>query len=161
MMFASASPTTLRHIELALRLYLATLRRDGYPAPPELLELLRTVADSRRQPAPELAVPSTSGDGEAMPLAVTYEEAGRMLSVSERTVQRLVSAGVLPTVEVGAQGRRISVADIRKHLSGGRPSRRSSETAGNEVSAPRTVPGDLDVVSAWVPGHPRQQEVHA
>lgn len=163
--FVSGSPTTLRHLERALRLYLDQLRRDGYPAPPDLLAFLRTVQASSGQERPKVAAPWHESDGGDMSLTVTYEEAGRMLSCSERTVRRLVASGTLPVVEIGPRTRRLSVADIRKHLSGGTTSgpsdRPSEETVGTGVPAPRGVPEDRGVVSGPVLGHPPQQEIHA
>ena len=44
---------------------------------------------------------------------VTVSEAGRILGVSRRTIQRRISAGELPTVEVGGGGSGLSVAILR------------------------------------------------
>ena len=48
--------------------------------------------------------------------AVTIGEAGRRLSVSYSTVQRLVWAGELDTVRVGSRGVRVLVRSIAAYL---------------------------------------------
>ena len=137
--FVSGSPTTLRHLERALRLYLDQLRRDGYPAPPDLLALLRTVQARGGQERPKVAASLRDVDGGDMSLTVTYEEAGRMLSISERTVRREVAAGRLPTVDFGPRTRRIPVADIHKRLAGESSSRRAGGSLDGPMDGPETV----------------------
>jgi excisionase family DNA binding protein len=77
------------------------------------LEGLRLVA-SQRQAAPQLATDADSRDR----LCVTYKEAARQLSVSERTINRLIARGELPKVVIGDDCHRIAVADLEAYTEG-------------------------------------------
>jgi len=50
------------------------------------------------------------------PLAVTYAEAARRLSISERTVWSMVRAGDLPSVRIGERIVRIPLAGLQQYL---------------------------------------------
>jgi excisionase family DNA binding protein len=73
---------------------------------PLVLESAWALASGRQEP-PEVE----PGAALREPLLVTYAEAGRLLSVSERSVERLVARGELPVVEVGGS-RRIQPGDL-------------------------------------------------
>ncbi len=79
--------------------------RDGIALPPAV-EAAWLVA-TRRQAPPQLA----SADRLSHVLCVTYEQAGQRLSVSKRSVERLIRSGALPSVEIGGTPR-IRVADL-------------------------------------------------
>ena len=73
---------------------------------PITLESAWALASGRQEPT-EVELGSALRE----PLLVTYSEAGRLLSVSERSVERLVASGELPVVEVGGS-RRIRPGDL-------------------------------------------------
>jgi excisionase family DNA binding protein len=80
-------------------------QRNGVSWPVQL-EAAWLLATGRQKP-PELDRPDHSADVVAM----TYAEAARRLSVSGRTVERLVRSGALPTVGIGGCPR-IRVGDL-------------------------------------------------
>jgi excisionase family DNA binding protein len=100
----SSSDETLRYIAKSLN----EMRRRSYGDWSPALESLRLLAnqdDSERQGAPLI------GDVADSRLAVDIDEAARRLSISKRTVQRLVASGECPTVVIGGCVR-IVVADL-------------------------------------------------
>ena len=50
-----------------------------------------------------------------MRLATTFKEAADLLSVSERTIRRLVNQGDLPVVKIG-RAKRIAIKDLEQLL---------------------------------------------
>ncbi len=84
-------------------------RRNGLSFPIELEALLHLLANAGQQ-LPEVAEAADNV------LAMSYEDAGRRLGVSERTVRRLVASGELPRVQIGAGNSRIAVADLDAYV---------------------------------------------
>jgi excisionase family DNA binding protein len=74
------------------------------------LEAAWLLATGRQEP-PELACPAHLPDI----AAVRYADAARRLSVSERTIERLVRSGDLPTVAIGGSPR-IRVTDLTAYV---------------------------------------------
>jgi excisionase family DNA binding protein len=72
-----------------------------------------TASDRHTPPSvhPEAAVP----DAAAVPLLLTYPQAGARLNASERTVQRLVADGVLPTRRIGRRSY-IAPSDLQRYV---------------------------------------------
>jgi excisionase family DNA binding protein len=104
---------------------------------PVEMESAWALASGRQEP-PE--IDPTTGLGE--PLLVTYAHAGKLLSVSKRSVERLVAHGELPVVQVGA-ARRIRTGDLVTFVSSARrqPGEaprpvRSGDRAGRRNPAP-------------------------
>jgi excisionase family DNA binding protein len=95
---------------------LGDLRRrywqDGLYWRPEL-ESLRLLVASGGQGRPTFDVHAEVGDR----VAVTYEDAARRLSVSSRTVRRLIANGELPRVMIGGCAR-VAVADLQAFTEG-------------------------------------------
>ncbi len=87
-------------------------RQDGLHWPPEL-ESLRLLVASSGQARPILDVDADPSEA----LAVTYDAAAKRLSVSPRTVRRLVASGELPRVDIGGRPR-ITTADIDAFVKG-------------------------------------------
>lgn len=83
----------------------------GFHWPPEL-ESVRLLAIGG-QSRPILDANAEIGDR----LAVSYDVAARQLSVSVRTVRRLVASGELPRVDVGGC-QRITTADLEAYVEG-------------------------------------------
>lgn len=105
---------TLRaHVVRALAEHRRWLRSNRLPAPAALDALLDAlagpVAALGGQQRSSLDVGAEGGDGGAVLL--TYEDAGRRLAVSPRTVRRLVAAGRLPAVRLG-RSVRIRAAEL-------------------------------------------------
>ena len=102
-------------------------RRNGLSWPVRL-EAAWLLATGRQEP-PEL----DSGSRPPEVVAVSYAEAARRLAVSERTVQRLVRSGALPTVVIGGCPR-IRVADLVGYIER-RPVRPAACGADSSVAA--------------------------
>lgn len=95
------------HLSRAVAEHLRWCRRNGVTAPPEVAAFLAALEASSGPDRPKLApVPDASE-----PLCVGYEEAATRLSVSPRTVRRMVSDGRLKARRVGRR-RVIAVADL-------------------------------------------------
>jgi excisionase family DNA binding protein len=109
------TPEIVRHLVIALARHIRQLRKDGLPVPEELDELVVSLQRPQRH-RPETTV--RGFDFRAAPrerlsgqLLVTKAEAARRLSVSVRTVERLVTAGRLPMVHV-ERAARLRVSDL-------------------------------------------------
>lgn len=102
----------LGYARRVLTAYLARCRDNGYLPPPELESMALLLASDRPCP-PEL----DGFDGTSNLLCVTYDSAAQALSVSRRTVERLVATGALPTVSIGAS-RRVVVTDLTAFVDG-------------------------------------------
>jgi excisionase family DNA binding protein len=87
-------------------------RLNGLHWPPEL-EACRLLATDC-QGTTNLAADANPGDR----LLVTYQEAARRLSVSTRTVNRLIARGDLPRVMLGDNCPRITVEDLEAFARG-------------------------------------------
>lgn len=91
-------------------------RADGLHADPEVSDFVTTLAGARRGLAGTTLAPgSTSGDHESMTRLLAYPEAAARLAVSERHLKRLVAAGDLPRVRIGAASR-IHTDDLERFL---------------------------------------------
>jgi excisionase family DNA binding protein len=102
----------LRYIGRTLNDLRRRYARNGVYWPIEL-ESLRLLANERQAP-PHLAADADSGDR----LCITYKEAARRVSVSERTINRLIAKGELPRVMIGDNCPRITVADLEAFTKG-------------------------------------------
>jgi len=89
--------------------------REGGYAWPVGLEAALAVASgaSGRQGAPNLASMVDGSEDHCM----TYAAVAERLAVSERTVDRLVASGALPTVDVGGSAR-VRAADLAAYVAG-------------------------------------------
>lgn len=106
---ADEAAERLAYVRGALTEFRRRCREDGYAWPMTLEAALAVASGARdRQGTTELALSTVDGN----PLAMTYGTAAARLSVSERTVQRLVAAGALPAVDVGGCPR-IREADLQ------------------------------------------------
>ena len=72
----------------------------------------------------------------ADPLLLTYGAAGAKLSLSARTIRRLVDAGDLPVVRIGGAVR-IAQADLEAYISGNRKCRTDAQIPINGGSPTR------------------------
>lgn len=97
-MFLAPDERLRQHLVRALAEHLRWCRRSAIAVPPELAELLATLAARDGQQRPK----STVVDSVADPVCVDYETAGRMLGgVSARTLRRMVADGRLVAVRIG------------------------------------------------------------
>jgi excisionase family DNA binding protein len=109
------TPGIIRHLALALPRHVRRLRQDGVPVPVEVDEWAAFLVHSAGI-RPELTVVDDDPGGPqhapvVARLLVTKAEAAERLSVSERTIERLVAAGRLPLVHVERTAR-IRVSDL-------------------------------------------------
>ncbi|MDP8931101.1 MAG: helix-turn-helix domain-containing protein [Actinomycetota bacterium] len=104
-------------VAVALERFAADMRARGVVVAADLVRLSeacrRRATQGQRVPPSAAAVAGSENGGES--LLVTVEEAGRMLSVSSRTVKRMVSDGRLPSVLVGG-ARRVRRADLDEYV---------------------------------------------
>jgi excisionase family DNA binding protein len=121
---AAPTPRIIRHLAFALPLHVRQLRQSGLPVPAEVDEWAAFLSHSVGV-RPELTVvdhdlggPQHASAGPrpqqghlVTRLLVTKAEAAERLSVSERTIERLVAAGRLPVVHV-ERAARIRVCDL-------------------------------------------------
>jgi len=49
----------------------------------------------------------------------TRREAAWMLSISERTLDRMVGRGVIPAIKIGTKSIRFDMDEVKKHVQGG------------------------------------------
>jgi excisionase family DNA binding protein len=91
--------TVAAHLHRAIEAHRRWCRDQAIPVPPELDQLLSLVSGGQglTEPPPVLR----SGDDPGMPLALTFDDAGRLLEVSARTIKRLVDAGKIRSISVG------------------------------------------------------------
>jgi excisionase family DNA binding protein len=123
-------PTELMaHLVIALSRYHRLLRTTGGRVPAEIEDLVLVLTDRARAPHPvPLHDPCRAPSAlSAIPrrLLVTKSEAAEQLSVSLRTLERLISAGRLTLVHVEGAAR-VRVADLEAYVqrleADGRPS---------------------------------------
>jgi len=108
----------LRHLEVALRRHAAELRRDGRPVPSCVVSAVTTVA-SLRHIATRLDPNADAADAGGMAsLLLAKRDAGRLLAVSERTVERLIAAGTLPAVRLSDGATRVRRTDLESYADG-------------------------------------------
>lgn len=113
-MFLLLSDRLRLHLVAALSRHCQVLRRDGIRPPDELTDLLAALAATSGHERPAFAPDGDVSDAADVVL-LGYDEAGRRLGVSPRTVRRLVSSGDLPSVLVG-RSRRVRVSDIADYI---------------------------------------------
>jgi excisionase family DNA binding protein len=121
-----------RHVAVALLAHIRTLRRDRVPVPTALADLVALCARGGQR-RPEIdGTPSVDDRVDVDQLAVDYRGAAERLSVSDRSVRRLVAEGELPAVLVGGV-KRIRVADLEQYVealpAAGTPARPELENA--------------------------------
>lgn len=113
------------HLARALESHRRWCRANGHQLPPALADLALMVSDGQERPnnAPG---DDLLDDGQMSPLLYTYAEVAGRLRVSERTIRRLVLAGELTPVDVGARNRRIHHLDLETYAAGLRGENRST-----------------------------------
>lgn len=101
-----------RHLVRALEDHRCWCRGNGVRFPADLEQLAALVAsDGQERPTP----PGAGGLVDTAPVAIalTYEDAAAVLSVSERTIRRLVEEGRLRAITIGGpRTRRIHRDDL-------------------------------------------------
>ena len=134
---ARPTPRIIRHLALALPRHVRQLRRDGLPVPAEVDEWVAFLTQSVRVRPEQTVVDDDLGGPQPASvvarLLVTKAEAAERLSVSERTIERLVAAGRLPIVHV-ERAARIRVSDLEAfvhRLSEGRAPQQVCAAAAN------------------------------
>ena len=113
-------PELVRHLAVALSLHVRNLRQLGAAVPAEVEDLAGFLTRCvRTRPR---ATPVVDGGGDAAHsrrvaerLLVTKGEAAERLSVSVRTIERLVAAGRLPLVHV-ERAARFRVSDLETYV---------------------------------------------
>lgn len=108
-MLLELDPWTAGHLAAAVRAHRERLRRQHFEYPRELEEIERAATERARtsQAASVIAEAAMSAHDEPMSMLLTKEATARALSVSPRTVDRLIASGALATVPLG-RSRRIS-----------------------------------------------------
>lgn len=112
-------PELVRHLAFAMSSHVRTLRQTGAAVPAEVEELAGLLTRCvRTRPR---TTPVDGGSDAAHPrrvadrLLVTKAEAAERLSVSVRTIERLVAAGRLPLVHVESAAR-FRVSDLEAYV---------------------------------------------
>jgi len=91
------------HLARALEQHRRWARDNGETVPAELGVLLRIVSGGQERTT---SLPgSDAADDAGVPIAHDYDEAGRLLKCSARTIRRLVDAGQLRSITVGSAPR--------------------------------------------------------
>lgn len=106
------------HLALAITEHLRWCRRNGHRPPDPLVDLLGVLAPPARTGPDRSKLVDADRVVEAE--LMTYGGVSRMLKVSERTVRRMASTGAIPSVKVGARGRRFPRWAVEA-LAAGRP----------------------------------------
>lgn len=100
MILLAIDDATARHVLAALSAHQDALRRNGMTASSSIRDLVSVLAN-RGQARTSLDLRASGVDDRDMaPLTLSYRDAGVLLGKSDRTVRRLVDAGLLPAVEV-------------------------------------------------------------
>ncbi|HEV2069473.1 MAG TPA: helix-turn-helix domain-containing protein [Acidimicrobiales bacterium] len=92
--------TSRRHLARALEERRHWCRANGAPFPAGLAQL-ELLAASNGQERPKQTGADLVAEAAPVAIAFTYEEAGAVLSVSARTIRRLVEEGRLRAITVG------------------------------------------------------------
>jgi excisionase family DNA binding protein len=115
------APELIRHLAFALSGHVRRLHHEGLMVPREVEELTAYLAYIARvrQDATGIAELRASGQHSRMPdrLLITKGEVAERLSVSVRTIERLVATGRLPQVYV-EHSARFRVADLEAYVNG-------------------------------------------
>ena len=109
------SAPLLPHLVRALAEHSRWLHRQGIAAPPELTELLDVLTALSGHTRPKRDGSVAPADDAPVRL-IGEAEVARCLSVSARTVRRLVATGDLPSVLIG-RARRVHVDDVDAYIS--------------------------------------------
>jgi excisionase family DNA binding protein len=110
----------LAHLAVALSIHERRMRGRGVPVPPlvgELAAFLRDCARIRQDPPSMDKASQGAHDHETAKLLLTKGDAAMSLSVSVRTVERLIAGGRLPVVHVEGSCR-IRAVDIASYVAG-------------------------------------------
>lgn len=110
-------PAVRAHLLAAVRRHVRQCVADGTPVPAGLTALARHLAASGGQARPGFVsgVDGAEDSGVDTLLTIPYAEAARRLSVSERSVRRLVADGELTAVPVGGR-RLIRTVDLTDYV---------------------------------------------
>jgi excisionase family DNA binding protein len=104
------------HLSLALTEHLRWCRRNGHRPPEPPVGLLAALAPLARTGPDRSKL--VDADRVVEPELMTYSGACAMLRCSERTLRRMVAQGRIPSVGVGARGRRFPRAAIEELAAG-------------------------------------------
>lgn len=110
--------TCWAHLSTALVFHRRWCRGNAIPVPDDVVRLAEHAKCVTDRQAPTEVRPEVVTAHDVFmttALAATYADAARRLGVSKRTVERLVAAGSLPSVDVGGV-RRIRVADLEGYV---------------------------------------------
>ena len=123
-------PLVARHLAAALQAHARRCRRDALPVPAPLLALLAGLVASDGHTRPRFDPIGVDGDHDGVtPLMLSYRDAADALSVSERSVRRLVATERLPAVDVGGS-RRIRTSDLVSFVAHLHPANAREVSAG-------------------------------
>lgn len=101
------------HLAVALAAHRVRLGRDGIPEPDGLDAFYELAAAlSRGQDRSILDVGRRSAHPDVDRKALSHKETATMLGCSVSTVRRMIRAGTLPTVRVGARGVRVPATAV-------------------------------------------------
>lgn len=114
LLVGSLEPRLASHLIHALTDHQRWCRTNGIPWPPALNGLIEGLANGGQR-RPTDAPVADGRDDESMLLTLDYQTAARRLSVSGRTVRRLVADGRLRAVTVGGSPR-IRAADLAAYV---------------------------------------------
>jgi excisionase family DNA binding protein len=129
------NPRAAAQIATALGAFVAQARRDGITPEPEVIVFGRlfAAAATARQDTTERA--SCSCDREAEPVIelLTVPQVARVLGLSSRSVERRLSSGELPSVELA--GPKVKRADLTRYIESLPPRRTPGAAAAAENAA--------------------------
>lgn len=105
---------TRAHLARAIDSHRDWCRVNALPVPPLFHQLSVALAASGGQARPQDATPLPTTEHQVM--ALTYDDAAAVLSVSPRSIRRLVAARELPAISIGGSKRitREALADYLK-----------------------------------------------
>ena len=113
MLFLELDEASRAHLARAVDDHRRWCRVNGFDVPAPLHQLSVTLAARDGQARPQVAEPLPLA--ESGPVALTYAAAAALLSVSPRTIRRIVGAGQLPTIDI-AGCKRITRTAIEQYL---------------------------------------------
>ena len=113
MLVLDLDPSSAQHLVRAIDAHRVWCRANGIRLPDSLdrLALLARNGQGRTEPVE----PDELAQDGGMPLMFDYDDAARLLSVSPRTVRRLVASGELPAVTLTPGTRRILRSDLEAY----------------------------------------------
>jgi excisionase family DNA binding protein len=116
LIIAAVGSDTAVHLADAIRKQLRWAKSSGVMVPTDLARIEETITLSVRERLGETRRASSDGgvhDQWEEPLAVTYSEAAQTLSVSKRTISRMIQRGELTPVTVGGV-KRIPTSELTR-----------------------------------------------